>query len=237
MAGPAPGALLLTDCVGMLVKAFYPGQGAPGARPDGWPPAPPALGYTTVGMQALRCQRVALGAFERGPIHLALDWHNNAQAPPACGGEDPTANIVATAWTDDPDLAAHLRDAFGLPAFASPVQEEAADLAAGRWHTWSWGLDSDPSRLSVLSSSLQQHQRPSLFRAFWADGDAAAAGVGRLELNWTATEAAADVPAQGSMRPPMLAGDFTGTGQWLGGYEASGSVTRFRDTGCREAAP
>jgi hypothetical protein len=164
-------------------------------------------------------------------VHLVFDWQDSAKAPAACtAGEDkPAANLVGTLWTDDGGLAASLRGTFGAPAFESPVEESATELPGGHWDRWSWGPDGSRSSLGVLTA-LPDVQRAQQFRAFWPAGD----GVGRLDLGWTATTSADPQPAQGSMRPPMLAGDFTGLGQWFDGYEASGRLALFQDAGCQQ---
>lgn len=231
-AAAGDGALVLTDCSALQAFTHYPGHGAPGARPTDWPEAPAGRSTTEVGVRALRCQRVSLGPFERGPVRLALDWDNNAQAPAACGGEaGSTANVLATLWTDNGELAAFLRDRFAAPAFESPAEESAMDLGAGHWTRWSWGPDSGRAWLAVLTDSVGGPAHDG-FRAYWPAGDA----VGRIDLNWTATGSTLPRPAQGSMPPPMLAGDFTGLGDWLDGFEASGRLTLFRDAGCKEVA-
>lgn len=215
----------------MLGQAYYPGNSAPGARPAGWPAAPDTRPTTSVVVQALRCQRISVGPLERGPVHLAFDAHNNARGPARCGAPDGLAPVVGTVWTDDAGLAAYLRDAYAVPAFVSPIEEASTELGAGRWSEWSWGPADARSSLGVLSDSLQQGLHGSL-QAFWPAGQ----GVGRLDLDWSASVSTNPRPVQGAMRPPMLAGDFTGLGYWYDGYEASGTLALFRDSGCQEAA-
>lgn len=231
-ARDAGGAFVLTDCVAMGAYTVHPGRSTPAPRPDGWPESPATHRTTEIGVRALRCARVSLGPFERGPVHLAFDWHNNAQAPPACTAtpaED--ANVLATLWTDDADLARHLRERYALPAFEAAVEEGATELAAGRLHSWSWGPDGARSELSVLGGGPEVAHADA-FTAFWPDG----AGVGRLSMAGTATSLRGDRPAQGSMQPPMIAGDFVGVGRWSEGLEAAGALALFRDSGCGEAA-
>jgi hypothetical protein len=216
----------------MLGRADYAGDRAPGARPDGWPAAA-GRAYTSVLVWALRCQRVSIGPFERGPVHLAFDAHDNARAPASCGGApDQVALVLGTFWTDDADLAAYLRDAYAVPAFVSPVREASTDLAGARWTEWSWGPDGAPSSLGLSWATQPASDTPGHLQAFWPAG----AGVGRLDLDWSATAPNMPQPVRGAMRPPMLAADFAGIGSWYDGYEASGTLARFRDPGCKEAA-
>lgn len=229
-AAPSDGGLILTHCAGLTADSYYAGATAPGQRPSGWPGAPPTLPATWVGVRALLCQRIALGPFERGPIHLAFDWHNNARAPAGCGGEGGASAVLATAWTDDAELAAHLRDRFALPAFVASFSEEATAVAGGGWRTWTWAADGAPSSVGVLAEGPASPKAGQVV-SFWPAGD----GVGRLVLNVTESPSPV-LPAQGSMRPPMLAGDFTGLGQWLEGYEASGTLTLFTDSDCQAEA-
>jgi hypothetical protein len=176
---------------------------------------------------------VAVGPFERGPVHLALDWHNNAQAPPSCRSGGGEANVLATLWTDDADLASYLRDRFAMPAFEAPFSEDASQAAAARGHTWTWGPDGLRSSLSVLLSDGPTGPKAESLLAFWPAGD----GVGRLQLNWTATSSNSERPAQGSMRPPMLAGDFTGLGRWMEDLDGRGGLALYQDPDCaREVA-
>jgi hypothetical protein len=223
--------LVLTDCAGVQVFVRRAGPEPLGARPEGWPASEELR--KVVGVRALRCERLALGPFERGPIHLAFDWHNDAQAPPGCGGEaGRPANVLATAWTDDADVAAHLRGRLGVPAFLTTFETDRSPAGAGEWRAWAWGPEDGRSTLSVLADAVRQEDHDR-FRAYWPAGD----GVGRLTLDWGMALAVGERPAQGSLPPPMLAGDFASLGgSGIDGFEAAGELDLFRDADCVEAA-
>ncbi|MEA3190544.1 MAG: hypothetical protein QOD77_1126 [Thermoplasmata archaeon] len=227
---PVPG-LVLGDCVGWHAFATVPAPLHPGVRPDGW--APPAGADASVALLGLRCGRLALGPFERGPVWLLFESHTNAVVPAACADDREGAtdlSVLASVWVDDAEVAGWLAAVHGMPAAAAVFTD------AGQ--AWSWGpAGAAPSELQVLDGSAAPRDAEHGERFFWANGT----GLGQLELRHERTGPTVPLAAAGRMAPPMLLaqvadGRFAGPASWFPQDEASGAFQAYRDTLCLEAA-
>jgi hypothetical protein len=229
-------ALALTDCVGFTLDVLLPGPAARGERPPGW--APPRTPSTHVAVDGLRCQRVSLGPLERGPVHLVLESHTNAQPPAACLDGLPGAArraVLATALADDDGLVAALR-ARGVPAsFAEVSEDGVGGDAPAQAHSWSWrngtAAASDASSVTVPGDAATQPE-DGLQRLFWTAGG----GLGRLDLSVTRLGAIGPRVGTGSFQPPMLLGGVSAAGPaaWSPQEDVAGAFVRYLDPSCAE---
>ena len=236
-----PRALQLSACVALQATAALPATllASDADRPAGWPPADPARG-PDVRVAALRCSRIGVGPFERGPVHLVLEWHGDAEAPAACragqvGGTE--TRILTTALVDDPDVAAYLAGTYGMPAHAAQVAEEETTLGPARLHTWTWSSGGAESHLR-LQEDAATAPKVWQWRLFWPSGP----GVARLDLALSGNGSALQRPAEGLFQPPFLlartaGGAFAGAGTWSPDLDGQGAFALYRGLDCLEALP
>lgn len=208
---PASGLSPHADgCTGFELIAPWPG-GHPRAHvPQGWDAANP---LSSVQVEAWECQRLAWGRFERGPVRILFETHDQGAAPGPCRSTDEltTLAVLQSLWTDDADLAADLA-AQGLPARWAPMA--AADTAAGAAavRDWSWGLPGEASRVAVPMPLSAIPGAPLAKRLFWDNGTA----VSSMDLAATASPAGQrldrvnvipQVVPQATFAAPMLLAD------------------------------
>jgi hypothetical protein len=235
----APTLLLLSNCTGFSAYSpLAPGPLVPGSAPPGWEPGADASPVANVKMAGQSCQRLALGAFERGPIHVLFDAHNHAAVPPACRAglpPDSEANVLASLWVDDAEVGAFLNRTYGLPVHVAPVAEAAQEAGPAVLHAWSWGPAQARSDLTVpAAGATQRYQFNDAL--LWQRG----AGIGRLSLAYDREAPATDQVAHGTLRPPMLLGSppgaFVGTAVWHPVSSAEGTFRLFGDLRCEAGA-
>jgi hypothetical protein len=177
---------------------------------------------------------MATGPFERGPVRLLFDAHSRAAVPAACWtgrGTFADLRVLNSLWVDDPDIAAYLASAYGMPARFTAIADGVVDGAEGvRLHTWTWA----GSSITLQEDGLLPEGRANASMLFWARG----AGVGSLALSYERTgSAVTGRPVQGTMEPPMLmagmpGGQFVGTALWYGAASVEGIVTLHGDGRC-----
>jgi hypothetical protein len=233
---PVPGRLALSDCSGWSAGEAVPAAATPGSRPAGW--AASQAPIPGLRLEAFRCARVSVGPFERGPVHLLLDTHGNAEPPQACAQGATRAAVLALLWLDDAPIAAYLNATFGVPAQAGPTTSVEETTAGATLHDWSWGPPgAAPSRLQVPDAGEPSPLPTTRERYFWPRG----AGVAALELDVGGAASAATLPATGQLRPPMLmaqvaGGTYAGVSDTLAEGHADGRFLRYADAACEVPA-
>ncbi len=81
-------------------------------------------GFTTAyhGYWVVECKRVAIETYERGPVSIVLEIHNNANPPDACGHEDRAFLwILRNAYVSDAALAEAFERTLGVPTQAAEI--------------------------------------------------------------------------------------------------------------------
>lgn len=232
-----PGAFALSGCAGFAITAPSQGVTGPADRPPGWPPA--SSGQPGIVAQALRCWRIATGPFERGPVHLVLEWHGDAEAPARClEGQlgPPVTHVLTTVLVDDAEVAAWLRSERGMPAFAANFTQE--DGAGTVLHDWTWQQGAHSASQVRVQDDQADAPEASEDRLFWTVGE----GLGSLDVSWKGSGSMAERPAQGILQPPLLlarlpGGAFAGTGEWFPSLDAQGSFTSYLDPQCEGNPP
>lgn len=224
-AAPA-GTMLLGGCTGFEASApLRPTALSDAQPPAGWPPRE----LSAAGVLGFACQRVALGPYERGPVRLVAELHNNFVAPAACDerGEGFADRALAGILVDDAALADELRRTHGMPARLGAIHEDAAAQDGAAVRTWTWSEAGGPaSTLSFVD--LGQAATSGLpLRIFWSQGD----GVGRLDLEMSGYAAGAG-PAQGDLHGTFLRGPFAGSSAPHREHTAAGAFRHFADSGC-----
>lgn len=236
--------LQLDNCYGWQAVTTDPGATAPGERPPGWNPAPSGTAFTGQEIQAYQCNRISLGAFERGPIHLMFEDHGNADFPPKCkenAPEFPVFGIVTHIWIDDAEVAAYLRTEYGAPVLLGQFNETSQDAGTLTLRTWTWAVEGgQPSKITVPDDKENQELIGLFSRLFWANGTA---GLVQLDLPPKDHGPAQPFPAYGTMQPPTeFAEDRAGvfaeaTAKWYPERSAAGTFTLYSDLKCEHPVP
>jgi hypothetical protein len=208
------------------------------STPPGWEPKDPTTPVGFAASAGYECKRIHLGTFERGPIRIVWDGHNNADVPPDCSKNEPqkvVESILNVMLVDDDEVAAYLKSRFGMPVLHGDIQEQSQ--AAGQLveHTWSWDSGQGASQLVFPSDGTNQ-SRDGAVRIFWQNGT----GIGALDLVETRFGTrVSDRAGYGTMKPPMLlanltAGLFTGTVGYNHYVSTEGTFQSFADYQCKE---
>jgi hypothetical protein len=187
----------------------------------------------------LTCERVSWGPFERGPVALMLEWHNDFEAPAKCAEGDFMGGMILSAlWFDDADLASYARDQFGMPAQVAEIDYTISPTADLQTAHATWKLPG-----GELSEAFMHERLDFMFtdetnwRVFWDNG----VGVSyfNIHLEYDTPQESLGV-AYGTLAPPMLYGTnmpdsrFETAGQtdlMLDG-DVSAEISRFGDLQC-----
>jgi hypothetical protein len=248
-----------TDCEGARLDEFLPTVFAPGHAPEGWqnltvlPPDPmgrPPLPYNDIGLELWKCQRIAWGTFERGPVYALVETHGNFDEPAVCHatGDATLRRILESIWFSDADLAAFAASAYNMTAYAATFGLDESLVGPAHMRTWSWAAPGFPMS-SFLHPSLDHGQDlnltgPSTYRLYWDNGP----GVSYMDYRPTVTTDQADLLllATGELAPPTMHGNAMAaqglpnaflSPQSVRQYDAdvTADFARFRDNQC--AAP
>jgi hypothetical protein len=232
--------IFLDDCKdGITNGGLFPAQAFPQATPPtGWSPQSPPL--IQVELQILSCQRISVGPFERGPVHLLFETHDNFSPPDSCakaaGGDYYSALALTQFWIDDAEIAGYLRTKFGLPAQEATFNQSSTVVnGEGRQH-WDFGLKGGGV------SSLDNNVGPAdlswapTFRFFYASAD----HEDFFDLAYDEHYSQQGLVSFGTIVPPlMFAGNAVGAWAATGGVTASGTYAgtfhQFRDMNCMDS--
>ena len=236
------------ECFGLGTDQGWPrhdyglGNFSAAEPPAGWNSSQ-GVGYSIV-ILALECKRVSWGQYERGPVTLLLEIHDNVETPERCRTTEQLTDSAALAsiWISDPDLAA-LAASFGMRTYTGPLSVmldagEATEVSA-RWNV----LGGAESTLATTVPSLPDVENYRGFLIYWHDGH----NLWRLKYDSMFTgpaqpepilvvENMQDAVVTGHMAPPMLTGetypDWAGAGEVYSQADLTMSLTRFKDNQC-----
>lgn len=184
------------------------------------------------------CERVSVGPFERGPVHIIWDGHNNADFPADCLLNETgflREYVLNVFLLDDAELATYLQQTYGLPAIYSKIQVDAPSSQAPRQLAWSWQSGQQTSEIHLIDDGSSSASTPGE-RMFWQRGT----GIGRMDfLHHKFSPDTANRPGYGTLYPPMLQSDNPG-GQFAGTVDyittdAQAVVSLYRDPLCKQA--
>ena len=187
----------------------------------------------------MTCDRVSWGSFERGPVSLLYEWHNDFEAPSKCTeGEFTQGMILSALWFSDADLARYAAEQFGMPAQAADIEYNLSATADTYTAHATWKLPGGETSEAFMHERVEF---PSTYepnwRLFWDNG----IGASYLDIreNYQTPQASPGI-AYGTLAEPMLYGksmpddQFETEGQTdliLDG-SASGAISRFSDLQC-----
>jgi hypothetical protein len=236
-----PMKLELTNCTQFLSSAVFPRQATPGSAPPGWEPKDPKSPLSFVDMVGYECPRVNVGAFERGPVRIVWDGHNNVDVPANCTADEPknvVEAVVNSFLVSDPDVAAYLHTEYGLPAIVADIQHHEQTAGSLTMRTWTWDAGQGKSELTIQSDEGSQPQDGGI-RLFWQHGS------GMAYLTFVETRlarAVTDRVGYGTMQPPMLLsgvaqGSFAGAATFNFSTTSDGTFRFYSDLQCKTPAP
>lgn len=192
--------------------------------------------------RARTCERVSVGPFERGPVNLFYETHNNRRVPGPCAeGEYANTGVLQTIWLDDAEIADYLRTVYLMPAQFASISLTKVD--AGMTIDFLWTVELPGSESSELvyrhipDNDYGQREYPS-FRYFWASAPDAVSYMDTKTETHTVGEEEPTV-VEGTLKPPLL---YTNLGMerfvaygggGIDGY-VHGEIHLFKDTQCSD---
>ncbi len=233
------GSVALSQCSSVQFGLLVPPTANPGSRPPDWEPAGGTTVFGGIGLVGYHCQRIALGPFERGPVHLIFESHGAATFPPECvreAIETDLRGIVSNFWIDDAQIAAYVNATYGIPVRVADIERTEPLAGPANQETWTWGEPgAEPSTFTVTAPSARSPLDQGLM-AFWPSGTGIARLYGNFELKGMSGS------AHGVFKPPMLMSEFAqgayaGETTWSTEGDGRLQFTLYRDRFCEEPIP
>lgn len=225
--------LFLTNCEGALTLNYLEKTVAGVRPPSGWPES--AEPIVRVRIEAHRCERIAFGIFERGPVTVILETHDNHVPPENCvrDGDFTTTEVLNHMWVDDQTLVDAFRSAWNLPVDLSGPLESRVDPFGNP--SYSVDIQGQTTILSTVieNGDLGTGTFSDSYRYFWPLG---VESVGLLDLQ-SDTTTMTGVPAiTGKVASPFVAAvvgnPYAGYGNLFSASSSIGSVQVFGDNEC-----
>jgi hypothetical protein len=231
---PFSNQLRLTDCQGVLSLNYLPKPLANVEPPPEW--APNDVPVTRVRIEAHLCSRVAFGPFERGPVTLILETHDNRSAPESCitTGDFLTTEILHHIWMDDDEILALLNSELGLPVSKSSplrVVAEPGNAFAG----YEIEIEGSVTRLEADQGDAPYSTIRDTYRYFWPRPNG---GIGQLDLAMETLSPSSSPPTIiGEVKSPFVAAiigspAYSGYGEVFRNSSAEGTFTLYGDPKC-----
>jgi hypothetical protein len=238
---PIPAQISWNECRGMGATLSYHGNVFDidgGHTPPGW--EPDVQEDHRYYFMVNRCERVAVGPFERGPVHFLYEAHGGVEPPQACiefdGGAD-DVKVLLGLWVDDPEVASYLRESLAMPVIDAAISlEVVTDPGNKSLHHWTWSSGQQPSEIFALRSGPVSGTAKYVERLAWHNGTA----VTLLDLHEDKSTADGDAPtAHGTLAPPMAYSSgvprpFVGLAGLWDTSDHHGPITRFGDLECAQ---
>lgn len=227
-------ALTLNECHdGVTTAAYLPAAAIP-ASP--WSdPADPAV---PLYLDLLECARFSWGPFERGPVHILLEYHGSLSPPDACQkGSHDASEALTQVWVDDAEVAAALASRLGLPAKVASFQRTPTALAAETAQQWRFAAaGAQESTLTAASPASADQSWAPTFRLFWFPEPGRA---GFLDLTMDQHYAIASKGAVGTLAAPLVyagagGAPFAATGSVVLAATYTGTFHSFGDLSCEQ---
>ena len=239
-AGAKLGSLRLDNCHGLDTAVEQPSALLDAGRPPGWEPSGRPTSQAALDIH--ECKRIMVGPFERGPVMVAFEMHNDHSTPANCTeGEYTASSILHKLWLSDPEVARWLANQ-SLPAepatFAWTPNELADGLSAP---TIVIGVEgAQPSEVHSSNQFSNDTRQSSTERLFWAGPD----GVSFIDLHADVSYNA-QYPGYftGTFHEPFLyaqaaaGGNVAGLGGFYDHGWMEGEVHHFRGFECVEESP
>ncbi|MHB1262262.1 MAG: hypothetical protein ACYC2H_11170 [Thermoplasmatota archaeon] len=235
----APTHLTLNECLGVGTLFMLPVVMTPvrSEVPPGWAGSGRILNDYRV--TVVQCQRIAVGPYERGPIHVLVETHSDATPPDACMEfESGFFNyaIMRSFWLDDEELVSYLNAALNMPTRFGVFGYNETSTGSVAAYTWDWRAPGfQRSDLTFSKTEVIPGGAPEVIRMFWHDG----AHVSFLDVKEDTKQPIGNPPqTHGTLSEPLMVGGTpfeTNAGVFSlvepGNYD--GPIYRFGDLECK----
>ena len=239
---PAPfnRTFLASDCHGAGAGITMHESTAPPAPNDDWTAT--GLGDNRGELRFLRCERVAIFDFERGPVTFAYEVHTNATPPSddCFGGRASSILVLYNLYVDDHAIVANISARYGAPVKFASFDVVDEPLPTGRQQTWTMDVEGGGStRVTFTEQPGDPTGGETTTRYVYPYGS----GVAFLEEVLHEYDYLTNPPASyGEMGAPTMWHDygpgtsFAGTGSIFYKDEWSGEFFLYEDSFCKVAA-
>jgi hypothetical protein len=225
----------LQDCLGILTLNEVPPGLVQAVGIDSWQGS--IYPVLELRLEVHQCSRISVAGFERGPIGVVIETHNNRTTPPECQPESAQVRteVLHRVWVSDPEISEYFATRFGMPTGILQKIDGFSSSLMMR-DTIPFTINGETNRLgiSVAEGSGSFTQLGEL-RLFWNSGKG---GVGMMDFTTTTISKSGNAPATlGSIFPPLLAsvvGDpqYVGYGGSFSGSDATGTIKIYGDARC-----
>jgi hypothetical protein len=207
--GETYGNLQFDDCHGVRATQDIPTPVASAKPPREWSGS--TLPMVKVAVNIVFCERINFGQFERGPITILTEVHDNYSAAGECmNGAFDSAWVLSQFWLDDQEIVSSLQ-ALGMPAAVARFDWEIEEVVGGL-EKWQITFSSDAnaeSELSVTEFGGNQSHFATVDRMFWENS---AGGISLMDFGTDRSRNGENpVPiVQGKFESPFLFARFLG---------------------------
>lgn len=227
---------LLSGCEGVATIYDVPQPLMPAGPPNGWEEGNEVA---EVHILIYVCERISTGPFERGPIAMMRQYHENVVAPAKCAeGSYDRLRILPHMWFDDPEVASYLNETYGMPARYAEIKVSDTAVAIAGTTRWTFGLPGlEASYLEIQNSTPRDGPTGRFIdRLFWEN---LSGGVSYLEFNDKRTSSQYNVHVSGKLYPPIVYStlefnDYANLGTPEYDSEVVGKFVQFSDTECKK---
>jgi len=233
-------AMYGTECTGLKIALEGPSAVYRGRPVADWPENS-ASPMNQMNLQVFKCERLAWGPFERGPVFMVQEWQGNFDDPPSCYANSNVGGRTAleSIWFSDPEIAKYARDEYHMNAYAATFTLDLKTIGTANEYDWGWVNGSGmPSQVTFHDP---QHgfnvNDTDVERVYWGNG----VGISYLDFSYTYLHSRiGELEAEGSLPSPMMYGRY-GPPEFATALDnielqaaVGGPIQAFRDSQCKE---
>jgi hypothetical protein len=231
----ASNILRLQDCKGILTLNEVPRSIVQTPGINTWTESPYPI--VELRIEIHLCNRISVAGFERGPIALVLETHNNRTAPAKCLPESTQiqTEVLHKAWLSDDEIVETLAAKFGMPTgFLQELKDVGSSLGYRDEIAFKIAGRENALRISIAEGVGSSTQNAEV-RFYWNASDGK---LGLMDFHATTTSKSGNLPITiGSIAPPLLAsavGDpvYVGYGGSFANSDATGTIHIYGDAKC-----
>lgn len=175
------------------------------------PPVPPGWEFSnglpvTVSMFVISCEHVSFGSFERGPVQLVLESHNQFSAPTNCReGAYTYLNVLSRIVWSDAEIAAVMEERLGIPTSVGDITHMIDGPEVVSTQTLAWTIGQGKSEIHFGRFQNDASETKRIYRYAWADEGQNRLGL--IDFRWDAIQTQLEpVGSYGTFSDPMLLG-------------------------------